>query len=693
MFSVPQGQKTYNAVAGSTLEWYQPPHQVAQALSYPWTKSQLETLFPTATLDTKLEFDNIAADGKTSATFTWTGVGETTKSIGKTHTYSSDTSVSVSTTTNTDLIDPIMTTESFAFNYSKSISTLNTSETKVEGSIGFATNVPPGMRPATNPDYGYDFSVMVFGQTNPPCESSDDATSSEVTCLWDNPDLEEEVETQGILWAGYTIDLSSGGNWWTDPDTGYSTRPDVALNHPVRWVGGNSTALGNNCLQDESSSSIVCSVQSATSLQPGEMWDNEFHKMKGFFVVPAAKDAEGHFLEPQGAQTTVINSDGQVWLQARVYNYSFDATGTDRLHVRFYAQEWDHSGSQPVNTPSVLVEEVVVDQCIPGHGAQGGAACSHGGDDNWILATTKEPFDPTAHGIDPGNTGKYVLFWVLVWLEDGSGNLVPELAEHGLTGLPGSLTSLTAAGSLSQTYGNNLGWFGQPIFVCPSGLDCSNVTVSGAAEADEVAEPEVSIDRLRVARKPVAVHEPVPVRARLRRARSARVGSMLRSTRAIRRSTAGPSTSRWCRTCAATTPTSSAPSTGRTAAAPATSTWSREAGGGVEPVTKVAEVEVSADPRTELRALGGLFAAAALPRHERRVVEKDLRHAALAFRRGKVMDGFDALEDLRVHARRSNSIPIEIMDGIDARIDAFSACVFAAGGELAHTPRFRPRRR
>jgi hypothetical protein len=33
------------------------------------------------------------------------------------------------------------------------------------------------------------------------------------------------------------------------------------------------------------------------------------------------------------------------------------------------------------------------------------------------------------------------------------------------------------------------------------------------------------------------------------------------------------------------------------------------------------------------------------------------------------------------------------MDGIDARIDAFSACVFAAGGELARTPRFRHRRR
>jgi hypothetical protein len=44
MFSVPQKQTLYSAVPGSQIEWYQPPHQVALALSYPWTKSQLEAL-------------------------------------------------------------------------------------------------------------------------------------------------------------------------------------------------------------------------------------------------------------------------------------------------------------------------------------------------------------------------------------------------------------------------------------------------------------------------------------------------------------------------------------------------------------------------------------------------------------------------------------------------------------------------
>jgi len=314
-----------------------------------------------------------------------------------------------------------------------------------------------------------------------------------------------------------------------------------------------------------------------------------------------------------------------------------------------------------------------------------------------VLVTTREPFDPTAHGIDPGTLGTYVMFWVVAWMEDASGALVPEVVEHGLTGLPGDLASLTAAGALSQTYGNNLGWFPLQTFVCPSGVDCSNISMSGTSDDDEApdaeAQPEVRIARLDVARKPVAWHEPMEVRALLR------AGEV--SPRAVHTALfeGDPEVDGQIFDVELVpylrgNDTYLVQATYRPdSCGPRDIVVVAEAGGRAPAATKAAEVEVSADPRTELRVLSGLFTAAALPRDERRVVEQDLRHAVLAFRRGKVMDGFDALEDLRVHARRSNSIPIEIMDGIDARIDAFSACVFAAGGELAHTPRFRPRRR
>ena len=118
--------------------------------------------------------------------------------------------------------------------------------------------------------------------------------------------------------------------------------------------------------------------------------------MKGLFVVPAAQDRGGEFLAPQGPQTAVINADGQVWLQARVHNYSFVATDKNgdgsaadgnAVHVRFYAQEWDATNHVPLaGTASVLVEEVVLDQCIPGHSADSiaKAACTNGGSDNWV---------------------------------------------------------------------------------------------------------------------------------------------------------------------------------------------------------------------------------------------------------------------------------------------------------------------
>ena len=124
-------------------------------------------------------------------------------------------------------------------------------------------------------------------------------------------------------------------------------------------------------------------------------------------------------------------------------------------------------------------------------------------------------------GIDPGANGTYVLFWVIAWLEDGSGALVAEVSGHGLSRVPGGLALLTAAGALSQTYGNNLGFFHLPTFVCPTGVDCANISATGtvatgdAEEDGELGEPEVRISRLHVSSRPVAVHERVQVRARL----------------------------------------------------------------------------------------------------------------------------------------------------------------------------------
>jgi hypothetical protein len=729
MFSIPQSQKIYSFVPGSAVEWYQPPHQVAQALSYPWTKGQLESLFPSATLDTKLEVDDLPAAGPLNTTFEWTGAGTTTDSIGKTRTLSFDTSVSISTDVNAE-IDIFSlgskTKESFSFNTSSSASTLNTSESKITGSIGFATSVPDAadLRSGSNPDYAYDFDVMVFGQKHPPCgtasagdqETTSDEASSSPTCIYDDRTLTEEITTQGTLWAGYTVDLSSGGSWWSSPNTDYFTLHDIALGHPQRWVRDASQSSGDNCLLDSSSSTQLCYVQSATSLQPDDIWTNEFYRMKGFFVLPAAESTADQFLVPQGPQTAVINADGQVWLQARVHNYSFVATDkhgdgaeTDNtVHVRFYAQEWDHENNVPLaGKPSLLVEEVVLDdQCIPGHSTAGKAACSNGGTDNWVLATTSEPFDPVAAGIDPGTSGTYVLFWVMAWMEGSDGSLVPEVAEHGLTGLPGNLTSLTDAASLSQAYGNNIGFFPLPTFVCPSGVDCSNVSVAAggnesasnrpdaaSASVQPGVEPDVRIERVRLQRRTAPLHEPLEVRALLSAGEvspqslhvalydgdpdadgqifDVEIVPYLRANDAYQvRANYRP------KTCG-----------------PHDIFVVADPGSGQEPATGTATVNVSIDAVAEVEAIGALLAPVDLPHKAEKKIAKTLERARHAFERGKVRRGSERLEDLERQVRWLGSdLPAPVADAVEARVEAVASCIFAAGGRIAEKPR-RPRYR
>lgn len=63
-------------------------------------------------------------------------------------------------------------------------------------------------------------------------------------------------------------------------------------------------------------------------------------------------------------------------------------------------------------------------------------------------------FDPTPYW-DP-NVDKYLVFWMVVWAEDGN-KLVSEIPGHGLNGIPESLTSL--ADVSAQEYSNNVGFY------------------------------------------------------------------------------------------------------------------------------------------------------------------------------------------------------------------------------------------
>jgi hypothetical protein len=88
---------------------------------------------------------------------------------------------------------------------------------------------------------------------------------------------------------------------------------------------------------------------------------------------------------------------------------------------------------------------------------------------NWVIVHTPTPFDTTPY------SGKSLVFWVVVWMQDANGNLVPEIQGHGLTSVPGQLTSLadvpvemaTDTQRNPVSYSNNVGLYHVSFSVLP----------------------------------------------------------------------------------------------------------------------------------------------------------------------------------------------------------------------------------
>ena len=129
-------------------------------------------------------------------------------------------------------------------------------------------------------------------------------------------------------------------------------RPDVALNHPSRWVITNPglTDPGpDNCRPVSSNSSQMDCVALAES-RPGNPWVSTFHFMRSFFITSAQNSGKGPQLRSAKAGDTLA-------LLARVYNYSLKAMPADAMvYVRFYAQRWNAGNQMPLGD-SVLIGE------------------------------------------------------------------------------------------------------------------------------------------------------------------------------------------------------------------------------------------------------------------------------------------------------------------------------------------------
>jgi hypothetical protein len=151
-------------------------------------------------------------------------------------------------------------------------------------------------------------------------------------------------------------------------------------------------------------------------------------------------------------------------LQARIYNYShvdMDAPTlvqkAARVHVRFYGQVFRSDEGEYPEGNSFLIGETTLAP-IPGFAS----TTTPGDPPNWRMATVT--FNPSAFA-QTRNGNVYLRFWVAAWMEDGSGNLVQEMAGHGLTANPAKSTIHTMGNVRVEPYSNNVGSLKQVFYI------------------------------------------------------------------------------------------------------------------------------------------------------------------------------------------------------------------------------------
>lgn len=182
-----------------------------------------------------------------------------------------------------------------------------------------------------------------------------------------------------------------------------------------------------------------------------------------------------------GPQLPQATAGDKVLLQARIYNDSLvDIPSTDTIVVRFYAEPWNPTRDIAAGN-AFLIDTQTLDG-LPGFNSST-ATPSH---PNWTLVGTSK-LDTAAH------SNQYLLFWVLVYVENGK-QLVAELPQHGLTHIPpANLTSVSDSLSYLEPYSNNLGVYKYAFYIAPksSGLTVSKTSAKLAVKGVRLSAARV----------------------------------------------------------------------------------------------------------------------------------------------------------------------------------------------------------
>ena len=451
-------------MGANNLEFYQPPHQPLNLLSYPWSLSTVEGSFPRADALTDKD-PTFQAPGNSPGTFssTWSQSSGSEQSVGASNNHSYDSSVSVSAGVDFDGIGADASA-SVDKSGSTAISTLTTTKSSVSSSEGVTVTIPaldePGTWKAT--EFGYELGAFIFGQ-------------NEIPNTLDSSEPSTDVKTRGVQRIGFAAQATE--DLWGQ----IYTKPDVALNHPNRWSWDNVTKI----------------VQ-PTKNKPDDIQQSPFHAMRGFFVTAQAGDGVE---APTGPQVTVLNDGEEVTLWTRIHNFSQVPIDSDTtIHVRFFGQVFDSTiETCPTNVncsfvgPSFEIGTATVTDGLAAYPLSNSNQTFDQTDPNWKLVNV--PWD-TSKGCGQGSScaGKEVVFWVLTWAET-NGKLLEEMAGHGLTEIPSQVDDITKVplefveveiegDNESRSFTNNVGFYNQTFFVCSADDECASTGSALPASAE-----------------------------------------------------------------------------------------------------------------------------------------------------------------------------------------------------------------
>ena len=471
-FSAPDGIGDIKSIDGSTLEWYQPVHEPGNIFSYPWSYDQLAERYPgLIPLSRSIAF--ATGDSVQTTEVTWsTGTGND-QSTGSTNTQSHETSESVAGSVKG-------TGASAGVDYSSSTaySTLYSDSSTLGASSGVEITKPDTfVEPAS--DYQYSVEPYVFGQMLPA------NTQGNAPIPTPTPD----ISTTGPVHTAYVVDpraASGGGDWWSSGSSPYLQHADVALNHPQRWYSEKGADLGDQC-RPAVGNTYDCVMFNDANFGQGDAWITPFYTMRGFFITTTAANGDG-------PQLSEVSAGTDLFLQVRVYNYSFTPmpSGTT-AKINFYRQPWDSTVNEPMGDSVLINPEPITIGQIPA-----------------FEGTTNEPNYLLPHTVlsTDGLGGTYQVFWVVVWMQEQDGTLAPEIPGHGLTAIPTNLKWVTDAPI--EPYSNNVGIYHGVFHI--SGSQGSGVT---APAPGPILTRELRVDDVAVVPGSAQLNQPVVVKAQI----------------------------------------------------------------------------------------------------------------------------------------------------------------------------------